>query len=276
MRGQRQSGMAVLVAFGTQILLGGISAVILFTGIGPAIPGFPRKYLPSWPRRQSAGYFASLDAFHAARGKKERILDRSVVPLIHYGSQSSGRRGVSLFLFPHEFRVARGDRAPREILLLRQPASLRQRGTVVLVLQNADQHVPQVALSLWRINRQSRLGNRRRRFRPSNAITGKPQAIPAMALPRREEIARAQRAKRRKQRDFALHLRRQNSEHVKFYRRCRANAFATPPRHFANCGPILSVANFRRATAANRTASTIFSISLSSRFSTSDPENRDA
>jgi hypothetical protein len=32
MRGQRQSGMAVLVAFGSQILLGGISAVILFSG----------------------------------------------------------------------------------------------------------------------------------------------------------------------------------------------------------------------------------------------------
>jgi hypothetical protein len=32
MRGQRQSGMAVLVAFGSQILMGGISAVILFTG----------------------------------------------------------------------------------------------------------------------------------------------------------------------------------------------------------------------------------------------------
>src|SRR5204863_9217497 len=32
MRGQRQSGMAALVAFGSQILMGGISAVILFTG----------------------------------------------------------------------------------------------------------------------------------------------------------------------------------------------------------------------------------------------------
>src|SRR3989475_11999256 len=32
MRGQRQSGMAVLVAFGSQILMGGISAVILFMG----------------------------------------------------------------------------------------------------------------------------------------------------------------------------------------------------------------------------------------------------
>src|SRR5260370_28350490 len=35
MRGQRQSGMAVLVAFGSQILMGGISAVILFTGLWP-------------------------------------------------------------------------------------------------------------------------------------------------------------------------------------------------------------------------------------------------
>jgi len=32
MRGQRQSGMAVLVAFGSQILTGGISAVILLAG----------------------------------------------------------------------------------------------------------------------------------------------------------------------------------------------------------------------------------------------------
>src|SRR5256886_9992051 len=32
MRGQRQSGMAVLVAFGSQVLMGGISAAILFTG----------------------------------------------------------------------------------------------------------------------------------------------------------------------------------------------------------------------------------------------------
>ena len=32
MRGQRQSGMAVLIAFGAQIMLGGISALLFFVG----------------------------------------------------------------------------------------------------------------------------------------------------------------------------------------------------------------------------------------------------
>jgi hypothetical protein len=76
MRGQRQSGMAVLVAFGSQILMGGISAAILFTGNWTGSPWFPAKAFVFLAAAAVAGYFASLDTLtHLAEKKKEVLIE---------------------------------------------------------------------------------------------------------------------------------------------------------------------------------------------------------
>ena len=46
----------------------------------------------------------------------------------------------SLRLSVNEFNVTSGNSTPREILCVRQPASLRQGGAMVLLFQNTDQH----------------------------------------------------------------------------------------------------------------------------------------
>jgi hypothetical protein len=76
MRGQRQSGMAVLVAFGTQILLGCISAPILFmsrwTG-DKLLPAEVFAFLAA-----IAGYSSSLDPLAVlSEKKKESLIDAS-------------------------------------------------------------------------------------------------------------------------------------------------------------------------------------------------------
>ena len=76
MRGQRQSGMAVLIAFGTQILLGGISAVILFSGRWMEAPWFPAGAFALLAAAAVAGYFASLDHLtELAEKKKESLIE---------------------------------------------------------------------------------------------------------------------------------------------------------------------------------------------------------
>jgi hypothetical protein len=76
MRGQRQSGMAVLVAFGSQILMGGISAAILFTGNWTGSPWLPAEAFGFLAAAAVAGYFASLDALsHLAEKKKEVLIE---------------------------------------------------------------------------------------------------------------------------------------------------------------------------------------------------------
>jgi ABC-2 type transport system permease protein len=76
MHGQRQSGMAVLVAFGAQILMGGISAVILFTGNWTGNPWLPTEAFMFLAAAAVAGYFASLDAFtKLAEKKKEALIE---------------------------------------------------------------------------------------------------------------------------------------------------------------------------------------------------------
>jgi len=76
MRGQRQSGMAVLVAFGSQILMGGISAVILFSGRWTGNPWFPAEAFAFLAAAAVGGYFASLDALtHLAEKKKETLIE---------------------------------------------------------------------------------------------------------------------------------------------------------------------------------------------------------
>jgi ABC-2 type transport system permease protein len=76
MRGQRQSGMAVLVAFGSQILMGGISAAILFTGNLTGNRWLPAEAFLLLAVVVVGGYFASLDALtQLAEKKKETLIE---------------------------------------------------------------------------------------------------------------------------------------------------------------------------------------------------------
>ncbi|MGB2645585.1 MAG: hypothetical protein WBG02_16950 [Candidatus Acidiferrum sp.] len=76
MRGQRQSGMAVLVSFGTQFLLGGISAVILLMSRWTGDRWLPAEVFAFLAAATIAGYSASLDPLAAlAERKKESLID---------------------------------------------------------------------------------------------------------------------------------------------------------------------------------------------------------
>jgi hypothetical protein len=76
MRGQRQSGMAVLVAFGTQILLGGISAPVLFMSRWTGNAWLPAEVFAFLAAAAIAGYTSSLDPLAAlAEKKKETLID---------------------------------------------------------------------------------------------------------------------------------------------------------------------------------------------------------
>jgi len=76
MRGQRQSGMAVLIAFGVQIVLGSISALILFTGRWTGNPWLPAEAFAGLAAAALGGYLASLDALsQLAEKKKETLLE---------------------------------------------------------------------------------------------------------------------------------------------------------------------------------------------------------
>jgi hypothetical protein len=76
MRGQRQSGMAVLVSFGTQILLGGISAPILFMSRWTGDKWLPAEVFAFLAAVAIAGYSSSLDPLGSlAEKKKETLID---------------------------------------------------------------------------------------------------------------------------------------------------------------------------------------------------------
>jgi hypothetical protein len=76
LRGQRQSGMAVLVAFASQILTGGICAVILFAGRWTGNPWLPTEAFVFLAVAVVDGYFGSLDALsELAEKKKETLID---------------------------------------------------------------------------------------------------------------------------------------------------------------------------------------------------------
>ena len=76
MRGQRQSGLAVLVAFGAQIVLGSISAVILFSGRWTGNLWLPAEAFAVLAAAAVAGYFASLDPLtQLAEKKKETLIE---------------------------------------------------------------------------------------------------------------------------------------------------------------------------------------------------------
>jgi ABC-2 type transport system permease protein len=74
MRGQRQSGMAVLIAFGTQLLLGGISAVILLSGRWMGNLWFPAEAFAFLGAAAVAGYFGSLDHLTRLAEEKKEVL----------------------------------------------------------------------------------------------------------------------------------------------------------------------------------------------------------
>jgi hypothetical protein len=76
LRGQRQSGMAVLIAFAAQLLLGGISAVILFSGRWTGNSWLPAEAFAFLAAAAVGGYFASLDHLtRLAEAKKEVLLE---------------------------------------------------------------------------------------------------------------------------------------------------------------------------------------------------------
>lgn len=76
MRGQRQSGMAVLIAFAAQFLFAGISAVILFGGRLMGNSWFPAEAFTLLAAAAVGGYFGSLDALsRVAEKKKETLIE---------------------------------------------------------------------------------------------------------------------------------------------------------------------------------------------------------
>lgn len=74
MRGQRQSGMAVLIAFAAQIVLGGISAVILFSSRWTGNRWLPAEVFALLAAAALGGYFASLDPLSRIAEEKKEVL----------------------------------------------------------------------------------------------------------------------------------------------------------------------------------------------------------
>lgn len=74
MRGQRQSGMAVLIAFGAQFVFGGVFAVILFGGRWTGNRWLPAEAFTLLAVAAVGGYFASLDALSRVAEKKKEVL----------------------------------------------------------------------------------------------------------------------------------------------------------------------------------------------------------
>ncbi len=76
MRGQRQSGMAAIVSFGTQIILGGISAPILFMSRWTGNPWLPAEIFAFLAAAAIVGYSSALDPLAAlAERKKESLIE---------------------------------------------------------------------------------------------------------------------------------------------------------------------------------------------------------
>ena len=76
MRGQRQSGMGSLVAFGTQILLGAICSPILFMSRWMHNPWLPAEVFAFLAVGAIVGYFSSLEPLALlAEEKKESLIE---------------------------------------------------------------------------------------------------------------------------------------------------------------------------------------------------------
>jgi hypothetical protein len=74
MQGQRNSGMSVFLMLGVQLVLGGISALILFSGRWTGSPWLPAEVFTVLGAAALAGYFSSLDPLTALAEKKKEVL----------------------------------------------------------------------------------------------------------------------------------------------------------------------------------------------------------
>ena len=74
MKGQRNSGVAVWIAFGAQITIGGICAVILFAGKWTGNPWLPATAFAGLTAAAAGGYTAALGAMDRLAEKKRELL----------------------------------------------------------------------------------------------------------------------------------------------------------------------------------------------------------
>jgi len=74
MQGQRNSGMSVFLMFGVQLVMGGISALVLLSGQWLDSPWLPAEVFTVLAAAAVAGYFASLDGLTALAEKKKETL----------------------------------------------------------------------------------------------------------------------------------------------------------------------------------------------------------
>ena len=74
MKGQRNSGVAVWIAFGAQITIGGICAVILFAGRWTGNPWLPAIAFAGLTAAAAGGYTAALGAMDGLAEKKRELL----------------------------------------------------------------------------------------------------------------------------------------------------------------------------------------------------------
>jgi len=74
MQGQRNSGMSVFLMLGVQLVLGGIGALILFSGRWTGSLWLPAEVFAVLGAAALAGYFSSLDALTALAEKKKEVL----------------------------------------------------------------------------------------------------------------------------------------------------------------------------------------------------------
>jgi hypothetical protein len=76
MRGQRNSGVAVWIAFGVQFLIGGVCSIILLAGRWTGNPWLPFIAFAGLTVATIAGYFASLGGLdELAETKKELLIE---------------------------------------------------------------------------------------------------------------------------------------------------------------------------------------------------------
>ena len=74
MRGQRGSGVAIWVGFGSQIILAAVCSLTLFMGRWTNNPWLPAEAFAALAAASLAGYFASLDTLTELAEKKKEIL----------------------------------------------------------------------------------------------------------------------------------------------------------------------------------------------------------
>jgi len=74
MQGQRNSGMSVLILLAVQLLFGGVSTLVLFSGRWSGNPWLPAEIFTVLAAAALGGYFSSLEAFTQLAEKKKEIL----------------------------------------------------------------------------------------------------------------------------------------------------------------------------------------------------------